>query len=271
LPHASRGKEDPDDDDHSASLPLKGGAESCSWRCCACPFGSAFTPPVPRVFTLAGVDFLGRLGRRQLYVATYDFPAGLDHEFRRRYPKVHSLDSGFRAFRQWLRLQVVAKETLAMPSLAVDQLWHEFILHTVAYDEFCARAYGRKLHHHPEAAMSDGPVEEANGRAMAYTFALACTDENIRPHEPDRLPLLFSVDAILRVRDGRRWKLNCGATSCEVAVGRCAWHDLVPLIPRRLPEVLPLNAAGQMELEEPMRVGFLRYYGHGGNPYNYGG
>jgi hypothetical protein len=193
------------------------------------------------------VDFLWRSTRRQLYVATYDFPGGLGRELHRCYPRIGSLESAFRGLRQWLRLQMVVKEMLAMPSLAVDSLLHQFILDTAAYDEFCDKAYGRRLHRDPEAAMSGAAAAHLNALAVACTFALACTDEYIRPHDPDRLPVLFSVDRHLRLPEGQRWELRCDAGStCCVADGRCVWHELVPLIPRRLPKVQPLNGAGQM-------------------------
>ncbi len=35
------------------------------------------------------------------------------------------------------------------PSRAVDDAWHEFILCTRSYGEFCARHFGRMVHHHP--------------------------------------------------------------------------------------------------------------------------
>ena len=35
------------------------------------------------------------------------------------------------------------------PSRAVDDAWHEFILCTRSYGEFCARHFGCMVHHHP--------------------------------------------------------------------------------------------------------------------------
>ena len=37
-----------------------------------------------------------------------------------------------------------------MPSHAVDEAWHGFILCTARYAAFCDSAFGRYLHHHPE-------------------------------------------------------------------------------------------------------------------------
>src|SRR4051794_17841475 len=69
------------------------------------------------------------------------------------------------------RLQVIdtyafpPKARLAMPSVVVDELWHELVLHTRDYAEFCGTVFARFLHHTPESAMSaDGAA--ANGRRI---------------------------------------------------------------------------------------------------------
>jgi hypothetical protein len=41
-----------------------------------------------------------------------------------------------------------------MPSRLVDDAWHEFILDSRAYIDFCDRAFGEYLHHTPEASMT---------------------------------------------------------------------------------------------------------------------
>lgn len=40
-----------------------------------------------------------------------------------------------------------------MPSKLVDDAWHEFILDSVSYVEFCDQAFGEYLHHTPEETM----------------------------------------------------------------------------------------------------------------------
>jgi hypothetical protein len=60
--------------------------------------------------------------------------------------------------RQWLRCCGAALRddiVIGMPSRAVDEAWHGFILCTARYAAFCAAAYGRFLHHHPEGGEPD--------------------------------------------------------------------------------------------------------------------
>ncbi|WP_324188661.1 hypothetical protein [Nocardia flavorosea] len=63
--------------------------------------------------------------------------------------------------RQWLRCcgpALADDQTIGMPSRAVDEAWHGLILCTRRYAEFCERAYGQFLHHHPAGAE---PAESA--------------------------------------------------------------------------------------------------------------
>jgi hypothetical protein len=55
--------------------------------------------------------------------------------------------------RQWLRCAGAAladDQVIGMPSRAVDEAWHGLVLCTATYADFCTRAYGRFLHHHPD-------------------------------------------------------------------------------------------------------------------------
>src|ERR1700710_852003 len=73
--------------------------------------------------------------------------------------------------RQWLRCAGAALrdgQVIGMPSHAVDEAWHGFILCTASYAAFCDAAYGRFLHHHPDGAgpASAGAMPEQLGRTV---------------------------------------------------------------------------------------------------------
>ena len=95
---------------------------------------------------------------------------------------------------------------VAMPSKVVDALWHEFILHTRAYDEWCAITLGRFLHHTPAEALGASPVRNDSLRRAWYW---ACKDESIDPRNPTRLPLLFALDAKLGIEGGFHYVPDC--------------------------------------------------------------
>jgi hypothetical protein len=66
--------------------------------------------------------------------------------------------------RQWLRCCAAAMQdgqVIGMPSHAVDEAWHGFILCTARYTAFCEQTYGRYLHHHPEGGAPEGARAQA--------------------------------------------------------------------------------------------------------------
>lgn len=96
-----------------------------------------------------------------------------------------------------------------MLSQAVDTAWHEFILFTRHYEDFCRHAVGRFIHHTPAEAMKT-PTDAQDGIRLAWR--LACRQEGIDPRSPSRLPTLFAIDTLLSIPDGFRYVLNCAAT-----------------------------------------------------------
>ncbi|WP_280179703.1 hypothetical protein [Nocardia cyriacigeorgica] len=86
--------------------------------------------------------------------------------------------------RQWLRCCGAAMrdgQVIGMPSHAVDEAWHGFILCTQMYAEFCTAAYGRFLHHFPEGVAtrtaSHGSMADQLGRTVVAWSIVAAPDE----------------------------------------------------------------------------------------------
>jgi len=95
---------------------------------------------------------------------------------------------------------------VAMPSQVVDDAWHEFILFSHAYSQFCRKAFGRYLHHIPAVAMAS-PTQAQDGIRLAWR--LACQKAGINPKKPTSLPLLFALDTELAIEDGFKYRLDC--------------------------------------------------------------
>jgi hypothetical protein len=103
--------------------------------------------------------------------------------------------------RQWLRCAGAAlrdHQVIGMPSRAVDEAWHGFILCTARYAAFCDAAYGRFLHHHPDG--SGPPPPEAGTRLERTVVAWTLV---ARPDEPC---VLWDLDA--RVGVEQPWGLS---------------------------------------------------------------
>jgi hypothetical protein len=163
--------------------------------------------------TMAPTRFWDRRGARRLAVVdAVDLPGSVRQRFALHHPDLTAdgIRTAEAATRQWFRLAAAHPRALmSMPSVVVDEVWHEFVLHTREYADFCDAAFGRFLHHEPESAMSPGAAAANRSAALATTLRLARADERAGPGE-DRLPLIFRVDDELRVVGGKRYLLDCG-------------------------------------------------------------
>jgi hypothetical protein len=133
------------------------------------------------------------------YLHHYRFPVGIRRRLASKYPELN--DAQWQqvetAMRQYFRLHTKSKATLAMPSRIVDDYWHEFILHTAIYEEFCQKALGRFIHHTPASGQQGHPD-------LQRTWVRACRDEGLNPAQTT-LPLLFAIDAVLAIPNGNHY------------------------------------------------------------------
>lgn len=147
--------------------------------------------------------------RRGEYIRSYMFPPKLLDAFARHRPELKLSDKQLvaRALRQFFLAYLKSgRKYVAMPSQVVDELWHEFILYTRNYELFCRKAFGRFLHHTPAVVL--GPQRDEN-TGLRRIWWFACLEENINPRHATRLPLLFAIDAKLKIGDGFHYELDC--------------------------------------------------------------
>ena len=112
------------------------------------------------------------------------------------------------------------KKMVAMPSQVVDVAWHEFILSTRAYKEFCNKALGSFLHHTPTEVMKSPTTPS---ESIRRAWKLACKREDINPSKPLKLPMLFAIDSLLGIADGYNYVLDCNnPASPNYGSGYCA-------------------------------------------------
>jgi hypothetical protein len=170
----------------------------------------------------AAVTYLQNARRRLLrdnFIRSYMFPRGLFEKLVRARPGLEVKDQQLvaRALRQFfLAYHRSGYRRVAMPSQVVDELWHEFILFTREYQDFCGKAFGRFLHHTPAVALG-GTKPDNEGLRRVWWFS--CLEENINPRKATRLPLLFAIDRKLGIRDGFKYELHCGRTPGQVRDG----------------------------------------------------
>ncbi len=163
--------------------------------------------------------------QRLNYINRYFFHKAIRNKVLGKHPQLTSeqLDLVFKALRDYFHICYLAnKKMVAMPSHVVDDAWHEFILSTRFYTQFCNKALGRFLHHTPTEAMSS-PTYAQQGIKRAWR--LACAKENLNPKHPEKLPLLFAIDGMLNIDNGYIYHLNCmDANNSNKNDGYCASH-----------------------------------------------
>ena len=148
--------------------------------------------------------------RRAEFIRAYDWPPQLLDKLAARHDgftrkETALVGNGLRQF--FLAYLRSGLQPVSMPSEVADELWHEFILYTQAYERFCSQAFGRFLHHTPAVMMS--PERRASNAGLRRVWWHSCREENIDPRNPTRLPLLFALDAKLDIPNGYRYVADC--------------------------------------------------------------
>ena len=172
------------------------------------------------------MDLLGFFGiqtqsSRRTFIENYEFSAALKSRFAASHSALEANDCAvvFRGLRQYfLACHAAGRSMVSMPSQVVDDAWHEWILFTREYTDFCDKAFGRYLHHTPAQAMPSPTVAQGGIRRA---WRLCCKIEGIDARRPGRLPLLFAIDDLLNTPNGFRYSLNCLATNRD---DYCASH-----------------------------------------------
>jgi hypothetical protein len=181
---------------------------------------------VALVFAVGAAYFYIQLRRirRAEFIRGYAWPPGLLNKLQSKHKGFARKESalvaeGLRQF--FLAYLASGKRYVAMPSQVVDDLWHEFILYTRAYDDFCKEAFGGFFHHTPALALA--PARRESNEGLRRVWWWCCREENINPVNPTRLPLLFALDRKLRIPGGFYYTADCAAQRVGAA-GSASGH-----------------------------------------------
>ncbi len=156
-----------------------------------------------------------RRKKRNRYIEAYEFPESIQKKLTEKYPQlsdadVQSVMTALKVF--FVICNARNKQMVSMPSQVVDVAWHEFILYTRQYKEFCDLGLGGFLHHTPADAMKDTCQKRENLKDCCMTkglercWQLSCAYEGM--DHPAWLPLLFSIDEDLQIIDGYTYDLQ---------------------------------------------------------------
>ena len=150
--------------------------------------------------------------KRAEFIRRFSLPQGHYDKVRKQHPQLELKDCSLvaRGLRQYFLAYLNSGcKFVSMPSQVVDDLWHEFILYTREYEQFCRKAFGGFLHHVPAAVL--GPAKLSN-EGLRRVWWYACKEENTNPKKPVRLPLLFALDAKLKIANGFDYAPDCKRT-----------------------------------------------------------
>jgi hypothetical protein len=147
-----------------------------------------------------------KAGRRN-FIEQYRFPTLLRSKILFKHPdlsenQMHHVLEGLRQFFMVCAIAnaVKRKRSFGMPSKIVDDAWHEFILMSREYSQFCDKAFGGYLHHAP-AGSSDEPHEKGLLRTL---HQLKSDHANAAGWAMlGGIPLLFAIDKAMAVEGGQ--------------------------------------------------------------------
>ena len=146
---------------------------------------------------------------RRQFIREARVPHFLLDKLREIYPKLQPRDTELvvRGLRKFFMAHARSDhQFVGMPSKVVDTAWHEFILHTQAYQQWCRYAFAAMLHHTPAEVL--GRSAKRND-GLRRTWYWACKEESIDPRQPSRLPLLFALDAKFAIAGGFSYVPDC--------------------------------------------------------------
>jgi hypothetical protein len=146
------------------------------------------------------------LAARRAYIEGYSFPLALRERIREAYPELadSQITLVFEGLRVWFLACVHANgAVVGMPSRAVDDAWHEFIVMTREYHAFCDGAFGRYLHHAPESTMTE-PLPGSLARTLLITEKHGLSGP-ISSTALASVPFLFALDGELGIEGGYLW------------------------------------------------------------------
>lgn len=108
-------------------------------------------------------------------------------------------------FKDYLALHAMQKQAYAMPSHAVDALWHVMLEYPVQYQQLCQQTIGRKLNHQPYDS-SITPEEQTKQLLEAWKYS--CMLHQYQPRNTSQLPRLFTIDQALNWQGGQHFELE---------------------------------------------------------------
>ena len=124
-------------------------------------------------------------------------PQNIWEEFYSRHPhlKLVAQDIILDGFKDYLALHILKRKDYAMPSHAVDALWHVLLeCYPEDYRAICQEFLGFELKHQPHPKQSNPAQKLKQQRQLLNTWEASCQLQHFQYKYTDIFPRLFQVD-----------------------------------------------------------------------------
>lgn len=108
-------------------------------------------------------------------------------------------------FKDYLGLHAMQQQAYAMPSHAVDALWHVMLEFPQQYQQLCQQTLGRTLNHQP---YDQNIKVEEQGRQLLEAWRYSCMLHDYHPRNTTQMPRLFAIDQALNWNNGQYFELE---------------------------------------------------------------
>lgn len=135
----------------------------------------------------------------------FKFPNEIWTAFRKRYPdyRVADFSNIEEGFKDYLAIHLVQKKAYAMPSHAVDALWHLLIEEfSDFYHQMCMQLLGFHLQHIPHAENPSDEEQKHHQQQLLNSWKACCHLYGLDGKNPSHFPRLFQMDQIAHWGNG---------------------------------------------------------------------
>ena len=139
------------------------------------------------------------------FLENYNFPEMIIEKFKEKHPSLSDEDIALviKGLKNYFYISSHSRDVVIMPSIILDDLWHEFMLYTKEYEYFCDNAFGKFFHHSP----NDTKLFDVD-MARFLAWEKSCELEELSPSQTSQLPLIFEIDKLLNIKDGLHYDVT---------------------------------------------------------------
>ena len=129
----------------------------------------------------------------------FNLPDNIWIAFRQKYPQFHVINQPFveESFKDYLALHIIKNQSYAMPSHAVDALWHLLLEQFPEfYMQMCQNILGFELLHKPHQTAPNRMQKNIQNQQLLNTWVVSCSLYRLDQQQPKDIPRLFLADQV---------------------------------------------------------------------------